>query len=136
MEEYIEEDFEDEEEVNNFFEMRNLPAAAVSIVLTHDFVLADSLINLMARSLFGNLITSNEQNHELLCPKYLTTFGTVWFSYGFICLQCVYYSMSQPTQNHESIQLKKNRKHKNKQTNKQTNKPTKAVRMKATRVFL
>jgi hypothetical protein len=28
MEEYIEEDFEDEEEVNNFFEMRNLPAAA------------------------------------------------------------------------------------------------------------
>jgi len=28
MEEYIEEDFEDEEEVNNLFEMRNLPAAA------------------------------------------------------------------------------------------------------------
>ena len=28
MEEYIEEGFEDVEEVNNFFEMRNLPAPA------------------------------------------------------------------------------------------------------------
>ena len=41
--------------------------------------------------------------------------------------------MGQPTQNHESIQLKKNRKLK-KKTNKQTNK-TKAVRMTETRVF-